>query len=72
MRKNIIRKQINPYNALYVPTENHTTCTFSFDTKSLLKAKLKLTEMKGYFLFYVNITINGFKNPKNDDVIEKK
>lgn len=72
IRKNTIRKQINPYNALYVPTENHTTCTFSFDTESLLKAKLKLTEMKGYFLFYVNITINGFKNPKNDDVIEKK
>lgn len=72
MRKKTIRKQIISYNTLYAPTENHTTCTFSFDIDSLVEAKMKLIRMKGYFLFYVNITINGFNNPKNDDDIEKK
>lgn len=72
MRKKTIRKQIISYNTLYASTENHTTCTFSFDIDSLVEAKMKLIRMKGYFLFYVNITINGFNNPKNDDDIEKK
>lgn len=52
--------------------ENYIICMFFFDIESLLKVKMKLIEMKGYFLFYVNIMINGFKNFKNNVNIEKK
>lgn len=72
LRKKAIGKQIHPYKASYVPTTNHTSCAISFDTESLLKARNLLQQMKGYYLFYVNITINGFKNQTIDENFEEK
>lgn len=68
LRKKATGKQIHPY----VPKANHTSCAISFDTESLLKARNQLQQKKGYYLFYVNITINGFKNPKIDKEFEKR
>lgn len=72
LREKATGKQINPYKALYVPKANHTSCAISFDTESLLNARNQLQQMKGYYLFYVNITINGFKDPKIDKKFEEK
>lgn len=72
LRKKATGKQINPYKALYVPKANHTSCAISFDTDSLLKARNQLQQKRGYYLFYVNITINGFKDPEIDDDFEEK
>lgn len=43
-----------------VPTENKTACAFSFDKDSLLKARMNL--MKSFYLFYINLTINGIQH----------
>lgn len=72
LRKKATRKQIHPYKALYVPKANHTSCAISFDTDSLLRARNQLQQKRGYYLFYVNITINGFKDPEIDDDFEEK
>lgn len=46
-------------------TKNKTACAFSFDKDSLLKARKHLT--KSFYLFYINLTINGIQHLKVED-----